>query len=430
MRHRGQIGDDRFAGDVLAQDHRQAALVVDEGGRIGQLLVTDHLAVGIGQFDADHRAARNGRNARADRAHVARDILGQADHAAGLDARRRLELVHGHHRTGADRSDLALHVEVVEHVLKQPRIAFERHLVELGRGVVGRVVEQVLTRQLVIGEHVALLRRGRLGLGGGGRRVGDFGRAARFANRQVGVFGRVCGGGGALLFLGRQRQVEFGELRLALDEFGQCQELRPVEREHPGDQRDAAAQRSQRQRQHDPAGKTAAEAFGNRFDPEAAQLPEQTAGSCGQAAATRFEHQRQHRAEQGDCGQQHGQRSPPATGRLVLVVALDAAPQPARCDIEQWQQQDRGQTEEIERAFAGPGPAGAHPIADVGIARGSRWAGIGLGVAGQRQRQEDQQYEQQSCARHVRGAAEAAAKCRAPVWCCACARGHRCSPDP
>ena len=430
MRHGRQIGDDRFACDILAEDHRQAALMVDECGRIGELFVADHLAIRIGQFDADHRLARDRRHARADRRHVARDILGQPDHAAGLDARRGFELVHGDHRPRAHRSDLALDVEIVEHVFEQPRIAFERHLVELGRGMIGRIVEQVVARQLVIGEHVALLGLGRPWLNRGRRRIGDFGCAARLVQwhrLRLVVLGRF---GRALLLLRRERQVELGQLRLAFHEVGQGEELRPVDREDTGDQRDAAAQRDQGEDQHDPAGECATEALRHRFDPQPAELAEQPTDTCRQTAGGGIENQCQHCVEQRDRGEQHGDRAPPAAGRFLLVLALDPGPQPPRGDIEQRQQQHCGQAEEIERAFARPGPAGAHPVADVRPAGRGRGAGIGLGVARQRQRQENEQREQHSGARHMRGTAEGAAKRRAPIGCCACARSHVGSPDP
>ena len=275
MGHGGKVGHDRLAGNILAENHRQAAPAIDEGGGIGELLVADHLAVGIGQFDPDHGLARNGRDARGDRGHIARDILGQTDDAAGLDAGRGLKLVHGHHGAGAYGGDLALDVEIVEHVFEQARIAFERHLVELRRGAVGRVVEQVVARQLVVGEHIALLRLGRLGLRRSRRGIGDLGRPARLAHGdRFGIFlisQRLLG---RLLLLRPQWQVEFGQSRLALDEIGQGEELRPVDREDAGDQRDPAAQRHQRERQHDPTGEIAAEAFGHRLDRQAAELAE------------------------------------------------------------------------------------------------------------------------------------------------------------
>ena len=88
----------------------------------------DHLALGVGQFDADHVAARHGGDARRDSAHRARDVVGQTDDAAGLDARRRFQLVHRDDRAGADLGDLALHAEIVEHGFQQPRILLQRFL--------------------------------------------------------------------------------------------------------------------------------------------------------------------------------------------------------------------------------------------------------------------------------------------------------------
>ena len=227
--------------------------MVDEGGRIGELLVTDHLPVRVGQFDPDHRLARNGRDARGNCRHVAGDIFCKTDHAAGLDTRCRLQFVHGDHGSGAHRGDLTLHVEIVEHVFQQARIAFQRHLVELWRSIFGRIIEQIVARQFVIGEHVALLGLGGNGLSRHRRGIGDFGRAARFAQWQILVILKAFHRLGTGLLLGCQRQVEFGQVCLAFDEIRQGQELRPVDREDPGDERHPAAERDKSEQQHDPA---------------------------------------------------------------------------------------------------------------------------------------------------------------------------------
>ena len=87
VRHRRQVGDDRIAGDVLAEDDRQLRDLVLEGGAADQLGQDHHLALGVGQLDADHAAAGNGRDARRQRRHVAGDIVGELDDPARLDAR-------------------------------------------------------------------------------------------------------------------------------------------------------------------------------------------------------------------------------------------------------------------------------------------------------------------------------------------------------
>ena len=93
----------------------------------------DHLALGVGQLDADHAAAGDGRDARRQRRHVAGDVVGELDHPARLDPARRLELVHGDDRAGPDLDDLALDREIVEHGFEQAGVALEAGLVERRR---------------------------------------------------------------------------------------------------------------------------------------------------------------------------------------------------------------------------------------------------------------------------------------------------------
>ena len=131
MRHRGQIGHDGLARDVLAQDDRQLPLGPDEGLAGYHFLERYHLAVDVGQFDAHHGAARNRRHTGGNRAHIAGDVVGEANDTARLDAGGRFQLVHGDDRAGAHAGDLALDVEIVEHGFEQLGIAFERQLVHL-----------------------------------------------------------------------------------------------------------------------------------------------------------------------------------------------------------------------------------------------------------------------------------------------------------
>ncbi len=57
--HLGQVGDDGVAEDVLAQSQRQAPAGFLELVSGKDLLEVDHLAVAVGDLDADHAAARN-----------------------------------------------------------------------------------------------------------------------------------------------------------------------------------------------------------------------------------------------------------------------------------------------------------------------------------------------------------------------------------
>ena len=78
-----------------------------------------HLALGVGQLDADDAAPGDDGDAHRHRAHGAGDVVGEADDAAGLGARRRLQLVQGDHRAGPDPHDIAADAEILEHDLQE-----------------------------------------------------------------------------------------------------------------------------------------------------------------------------------------------------------------------------------------------------------------------------------------------------------------------
>ena len=128
MRHLGEIDDDRLAADRLAERDRELVLGGLEILARQQFAQEDGLAPLVGQFDADRVAALHDGDARGDRRHRARDVVGEADHARGFDARRRLELVERDDRAGAHVDDLALDAEIVEHALEQARVLFQRVL--------------------------------------------------------------------------------------------------------------------------------------------------------------------------------------------------------------------------------------------------------------------------------------------------------------
>ena len=122
----------------LPEDQRQRHVLVLERLASDQLGQGDRFALGVGQLDADHAAARDGRDARRQRRHVAGDVVGQLDHPAGLDPARRLELVHGDDRARADLDDVAADVEILEHRFEQARVALEPGAVDLLLALLGR----------------------------------------------------------------------------------------------------------------------------------------------------------------------------------------------------------------------------------------------------------------------------------------------------
>ena len=121
MRHAGEVGDDRLAGDVLAQRQRQARAAAGVDVGLQQLAQIDGGAALVGQLDADHVAAGDDGDAHRQRAQRAGDVVGEADHARGAGAGRRLQLVEGDHRAGLGVDDLAAHAEIVEHGLELAR---------------------------------------------------------------------------------------------------------------------------------------------------------------------------------------------------------------------------------------------------------------------------------------------------------------------
>ncbi len=90
-----------------------------------KLAQIDFLAHRIGQFDADGVAARHHGDARRERAHRARDIVGETDDARRFDAGRRLQLVERHHRARPRIDDLAAHAEIAEHAFEPRRVLLD-----------------------------------------------------------------------------------------------------------------------------------------------------------------------------------------------------------------------------------------------------------------------------------------------------------------
>ena len=88
VRHLGQVGHHRVAGDVLAQRHGQHRMAGMVGLRAEDFRQLDHLAARVGQLQAHQVLARDGfHHADADQAERARQILGQVDDLAAFHAR-------------------------------------------------------------------------------------------------------------------------------------------------------------------------------------------------------------------------------------------------------------------------------------------------------------------------------------------------------
>ena len=109
------LADHRSAEDVLAQRDLELRFVRLVLGRLEDLAEIDRLARVVRHLDPDRGLARQRRHdAHAPRLHGERKVVGEVHDLAHLDARRRLELEHGHDRAGIDLRDPALDVEVLE----------------------------------------------------------------------------------------------------------------------------------------------------------------------------------------------------------------------------------------------------------------------------------------------------------------------------
>ena len=154
VRHAREIDDHGLAADGLAQAERQFRAAVDIVAG-GELLAQINLLAGrVGQLDADHVASRDHGDARRERAHGAGDIVGEADHARGLDARRRLELVKRDDRARPGIDDLAAHAEVGKDAFERGRVRLQR--VGAEHGAPDRFRR---SQQFERGQHIAAARR-------------------------------------------------------------------------------------------------------------------------------------------------------------------------------------------------------------------------------------------------------------------------------
>ncbi len=134
MRHAREIDDHRLAADGLAEAERQLGGGVDVVAAGELLAQKDLLARRVRQLDADGIASGHHGDARRERAHGAGDVVGEPDHARGLDARRRLELVERDHRSRPRIDDLAAHAEVAEHAFERGGVGLQRVGAQHARG--------------------------------------------------------------------------------------------------------------------------------------------------------------------------------------------------------------------------------------------------------------------------------------------------------
>ena len=149
VRHTGQIGHHRVAGNIVAQGQGQRGLGVIEGARREHLAKVDDLAVFVGNLDTHHAFAGDHLDhAHRDHGQGAREILGQIGDSRHFDAGGGLNLKARDDRAGIHRGHLGADPEIQQLEFQQ----FGQLLERLGRiaqvGIAGFGVEQRQRRQL------------------------------------------------------------------------------------------------------------------------------------------------------------------------------------------------------------------------------------------------------------------------------------------
>ncbi len=196
VRHRRQVGHERFAVDRLAERDGQLRRRVLVGLRFEQLAQRDRLAVRVGNLDPDRGLAGDAIDQHGFGLHRQAQVVGQPGDLAVLHAGIGLELEGRHHRAGVDLHHRALDRELAALLLEVPGRVHQFALVHLALGL-GRI-EQRRRRQ-----HVGALAAfgwrpaDRLDLGERKRR-GDGNRplalsAADHRRRRGPDIGRCCG---------------------------------------------------------------------------------------------------------------------------------------------------------------------------------------------------------------------------------------------
>ena len=363
MRHGCQVRNDRLARDILAKDDRQLPRLFAKAVAGDQFMQDNAFALLIGQFDADHCPAGNGGDAGGERRHVARNVVRQLDDAAGLNAGGRFQLVHGDDRAGADFDDLALDVEIIEHGFQQPRIAFQRDLVDRVGTRFRRRAEQIKRRQdITVAQRQSGLPtfvrlrfcRGRLVLND---RLGapfiDQGRRARFGD--VGRRGLEPRWHHIIFFIKRGGQGADGVLLFATTQepgsliFIQTEALCPDDDADDGEHSAEAPSKpdhpiSRRCKGHQP------------LDKAACRHADRAAKSAGQAFKCTGVEQGQARIHQRDARQNAKRTSLPTEDRHL-------GPKPARVEQHERHEQANGRPHQPQQKVGGPCPRQSQQIA-------------------------------------------------------------------
>ena len=165
VRHLGKVGHHRVTADILAQCKRQRMFAIAIVAPRKDFAETHHFAVVVRQLDPDHAPARQGGHTGRQRRHGPRNIISKANHAAGLEARRRFKLVHGHNGARTHADDFALDTVIIQYGFQHAGVFFERFVRQHMTLNFIRAHQQVQRREFVVsGAIIKGQLRLRLGL--------------------------------------------------------------------------------------------------------------------------------------------------------------------------------------------------------------------------------------------------------------------------
>ena len=154
MRHFREVGDDGMTVNILAERDRNARLAVAPFVRLEQIAHDDFRLNQIGNFNADGRFSRHGReNVNAFRLERGGEVVGQALNFFQLHAGRGMQFVTRNRRAFGDVAERNLDVELRECLLHHPRVRHQLflRLRRLHRHV--GMLEKIHRRQLIIANH-------------------------------------------------------------------------------------------------------------------------------------------------------------------------------------------------------------------------------------------------------------------------------------
>ena len=166
MGHLGEVADLHFPGNVFAEAYRQPGRRGAKLARLDQLAQVNDLAVEVGDLDAHGRFAGDALDQDGLGFHRQAKVVDQVGDAAVLDARFRLELERGDHRTGVYLRDRAGDAKLGE-LIRQSRGPFFKLVFVDALLVVGRTQQRGVRQFVGVDAAPRDLRRRRAARGDG-----------------------------------------------------------------------------------------------------------------------------------------------------------------------------------------------------------------------------------------------------------------------